>query len=91
MERITLDFTDCKYISEIYKEVKAKFHLPEYFGENLDALWDSLRWYSFDLTEITIIGFENLIDKFDDYAYKIKEVFDDVSEENENMIFKYIE
>ena len=90
MEKITLNFSNCQYISHIYKEIKTKFDLPENYGENFDALWDSLRWYSFDLTEITIIGFDNLIDKFDDYAYKIKKIFNDVTDENKNMIFKYV-
>ena len=90
MEKITLDFSNCKYISQIYEEIKIKFGLPQNYGENPDALWDSLRWYSFDLTEITVMGFDNLIEKFDDYAYKIKQVFTYVTEENKNMIFKFI-
>ena len=90
MEKIILDFSNCQYISHIYKEIKAKFDLPQNYGENLDALWDSLQWYSFELTEITVRGFDNLIDKFDDYAYKVKEVFELVTAENKNMIFKYV-
>jgi RNAse (barnase) inhibitor barstar len=90
MEKITLDFSNCKYISQIYEEIKIKFGLPQNYGENPDALWDSLRGYSFDLTEITVMGFDNLIEKFDDYAYKIKQVFTYVTEENKNMIFKFI-
>lgn len=90
MEKITLDFSNCKYISQIYEEIKIKFGLPQNYGENPDALWDSLREYSFDLTEITVMGFDNLIEKFDDYAYKIKQVFTYVTEENINMIFKFI-
>ena len=35
---IILDFTKCKYLGEIHLILKAKFGLPEYYGENWDAL-----------------------------------------------------
>ena len=39
---IILDFSKCKYLGEIHLMLKEKFGLPEYYGENWDALWDCL-------------------------------------------------
>jgi ribonuclease inhibitor len=37
-----LDFSECSYIGEIYAVIKKELELPEWCGENLDALWDAL-------------------------------------------------
>ena len=39
---IILDFSNCHYLGEIHAELKKKFGLPDYYGENWDALWDCL-------------------------------------------------
>lgn len=39
-ERITLDLTDCKYILELHGRIKTALGFPDYYGNNLDALWD---------------------------------------------------
>lgn len=41
---IILNFEKCRYLGEIHSELKTKFGLPEYYGENWDALWDCLRY-----------------------------------------------
>lgn len=40
---ITLDFTGFKFLGEVHRELKKKFGLPDYYGENWNALWDCLR------------------------------------------------
>ena len=37
-----LDFSQCQTWGEIYREIKKKLELPDWCGENLDALWDAL-------------------------------------------------
>lgn len=39
---VELDFSSCKYIGSVQREIKEKLNLPEWYGENLDALWDAL-------------------------------------------------
>ena len=42
-ETVTLDFTTQKYIYYIYQEMRKKMEWEDFYGENLDALWDILR------------------------------------------------
>lgn len=39
---LKVDGADCKEISSFYTQVVAAFSLPDYFGANLDALFDSM-------------------------------------------------
>lgn len=39
-KQIVLDFTGCKYITEVHWRIRDTFHFPDFYGENLDALWD---------------------------------------------------
>lgn len=41
-EEVILDFTKCKSIFEIYQEMRVKMEWIDWYGENLDALWDIL-------------------------------------------------
>ena len=38
----TVDFTGVKDYDGIYPAIKKGLELPDYWGENLDALWDGL-------------------------------------------------
>ena len=42
MNTIKLDFSNCNYIMAVYDYIKKQFKLPNYCGNNLDALWDFL-------------------------------------------------
>ena len=34
--QIVLDFTGCKYITEVHWRIRDTFHFPDFYGENLD-------------------------------------------------------
>ncbi len=89
MEKITLDFSNCKYISELYGEIKAKFDLPKEYGENLDALWDSLDCYTSEPLKVCVYGIGKMSDDMKDYMKGIVSVFDDVHKQSPNIIFVY--
>ncbi|MBE7028325.1 MAG: barnase inhibitor [Ruminococcaceae bacterium] len=42
MKEITIDFTSCKSGKDLHTELKNKLELPNFYGENADALWDCL-------------------------------------------------
>lgn len=41
-EQVTLDFSKCKYIMEVYDQMRKKMDWEDWYGFNLDALWDIL-------------------------------------------------
>lgn len=42
MKEIYIDFTEIGDYEDFYTQLKSKLDLPEYFGDNLDALYDSI-------------------------------------------------
>ncbi len=89
---ITLDFTGCKYLGEIHLILKTKFGLPEYYGENWDALLDCLRylWIDDENVKANIFGFLSLPEDLREYCMTMLEIFDDVHEETPNVTFKVV-
>ena len=89
---IILDFTGCKYLGEIHLILKTKFGLPEYYGENWDALWDCMRylWMDGERIKVKIYGFLTLPDDLREYCVSMLEIFDDVHKETPNVTFELI-
>ena len=90
MKTITLDFTNCSHWMTFWQIIKEAYDFPDYFGNNLSALWDCLR-YSWEEDVYTrIIGTKALPKELHEHMNKILEVFDEVHEENPNMTFEVI-
>ena len=77
MERYILDGENFITKEDAYEYIKSVFDFPDYFGNNLDALWDSLR----DLGEvqIVIINAESIRENLEEYGYDILDVFEDLN------------
>lgn len=60
---ITLDFTGFKFLGEVHRELKTKFGLPDYYGENWNAFWDLLR-SECDAQKVVIKGENTLPEEF---------------------------
>ena len=90
--KITLDFTNMEYPAQLHRELKIKFELPDYYGENWDALWDCLDgWYEDDENvTVEIKGLETVSDDMRQYAQTMLKEFDDVHSNSPNVIFKII-
>ena len=56
----TIDFTGMKDWREIYPRIKKSMDFPDYFGENLSALWDCLVDCFSSRNTITIKGVKSL-------------------------------
>ena len=55
LRRFSLDFSECRYLGEIYAQIKRVLELSHWCGENLDALWDAVTGMMYTPAEVTII------------------------------------
>ena len=64
-KNVVLDFREVQYYPEIHRIIKKALDLPEWYGENWDALWDCLTDI-IDEEELTveILGIDNIRRKF---------------------------
>lgn len=78
-----LDFSNCKYLGEVHELIKKELELPEFYGCNLDALWDAITGIMYVPANIKIIfkpktvASENLKEEIE----KIIQVFKEAEEE----------
>ena len=56
VKKFVLDFSDCATCEELYQHIKRKLGLPDWCGENLDALWDGVTGMMALPAEITVAG-----------------------------------
>lgn len=85
MHSIKLDFSNCNYFMDIFKYIKEIFNIPQYYGNNLSAMWDCLDGDDCPHnSRIEIYGIEYLNTKFDGYGEKIKQLFEDLPKEYGN-------
>lgn len=89
MKTLVIDFSKCKYPIDLHNEIREKLELPEWYGNNLDALWDMLTGYIETPISITVIfkpetkSAENLKEN----VLKIIETFKEAAEEDEDIKF----
>lgn len=86
IQTVYIDFTDIGDYEDFYTQLKEKLKLPEYFGDNLDALYDSitgfielplhLEFVNMTVTQLEI--FEDLLT-----------TLEDAEEETEGFTFSY--
>lgn len=84
MNTVFIDFTDIGDYDDFYAQLREKLTLPEFFGDNLDALYDSLTGFvelplhiefvnmSVDQLEIfedLLVTLEDADDELDDFTF----------------------
>lgn len=86
---VTINGNEIKSIGDFHQKIKQLLDLPDYYGENLDALWDCLTgWIQTPLT-IVWISFEESRKNLGDFADKIINVFNDAEKEIEGFKVEY--
>lgn len=68
--------------------LKRKFDFPDYYGRNLDALWDLLSVWDKEL-EIVILNKADIIENLEGYGNSLLKLFDELDEANRNIKVKY--
>lgn len=69
-----------------HEYLKEMLKAPDYYGSNLDSLWDMLTTYSEPIS-IKLINKEKLIDYLEYYGVHLILVFEDAMDENQNITF----
>ena len=92
MNYITLDFTGIRSLWNLHEYFKEVFTLPDYYGHNMDALWDCLRylWSDGEHVEVKIYGFLSLPSDLKEHCRTMLEVFDDVHRDTPNVVFELV-
>lgn len=88
MKIVELDgalFTDRVQTHEILQE---KLELPEYYGKNVDALWDCLTGELELSVQIVWNNYEKSEEQLGEYARLLKTVFEEAQQEMEDLNFE---
>lgn len=74
MKEFNIDGRKMTTQDELFKHLSELMWFPNYFGNNIDALWDILTQVS-DETEIHFINVDIFLDEMDTYALKVIRMF----------------
>lgn len=80
MRKIILDFDGMETREEVQEYLAEKFEFPDYYGRNLDALFDCLT----DISEDTCVGFfdSGEFNPVSGYLKRVARVMSDAEEAN---------
>lgn len=82
MREIIVDLSFVYSKDDLHDALKASLELPDYYGRNLDALYDCLStMYMYDEVCLVLVGTENLPEDMLPYAGKLIDVLDQVTDE----------
>lgn len=85
MNYIILDFNVIKSLWTLHEYFKEVFNLPDYYGHNMDALWDCLDC-SFEFpTTIVLKNIEKIPSEMNEATEIMLELFEDLQRDNEKV------
>ena len=79
-----IDLKNAKTRAELYDRLEKVLPLPDYFGRNLDALYDCLSEIT-EETSIKILDGECREYEIERYIRRLKRMFEGLAEENPNV------
>ena len=81
MKEIYIDFTEIGDYEDFYTQLKTKLDLPEYFGGNLDALYDSITGYVKLPLHLEFVNMSvDQLETFEDLLTTLEDADDDLDE-----------
>ena len=83
---IILDGREFRDRKTSHSYIKEKFKLADYYGMNLDALWDSLSQTSDEL-RIVIVNKDQFIKSLGEYGLELIKLFEELDEELDNIVY----
>ena len=87
MDVIILNGQKMTSAEETHQYLQHKLNFPDYYGSNLDALWDMLTTIS-GPAYIRLIETDAMKKNLGEYADSILNVFVEAAEENDQLIFE---
>lgn len=84
MRLVTIDGKEMKSKDVVHDYLQSELQIEEYYGNNLDALWDGLITYDQPI-KVTIIHYHELIENLGDYGFALLGVFRDTEIVNPNF------
>ena len=88
--RYKVDFSEVKQYGDIHKILRRDLEFPDYYGGNLDALWDCLSCYCRRELNVRIYGSKSIPDDLKNEFALILRVFNRVHEETPNITFEIV-
>ena len=80
MTTYTIDLDRVHSLYELHDHLEEVLPLPDYYGRNMDALWDSLHhWFELpDQTTIEVLGMDRVSKDLEIPISRLKGVLDDL-------------
>ena len=88
MRKIELDFNVPHTREQVHEYLKDKFDFPDYYGNNLDALYDVLTSVG-EQCELELCGLEDIEEDMRGYLDVLRQVLEDAEAENTYFSFSY--
>ena len=81
MKEYRVDFSKVKSLWDLHYALKVGLELPDYYGMNMDALWDMLTGYVEYPAIIWLVGIESMPKDLNGKITVMFEIFDDLVED----------
>lgn len=86
MKIVELDGRKMDSIQNTHTYLKESMELPEYYGENLDAMYDVLSDIS-ENTFVFVLNSQQMRKSLGDYSARMEQVWEDLAQSNKHLSF----